>query len=140
MAAGSADTVKVLLRFVGLSTLCGVPFLGAAFLTSTSVVFLGLCFVAQLLLFAGVAPINAVIVERAPRGLETLTQGVTILLLNLIGNIGAAYIVGAATDQFLMTGRSEGEALALSMQLNTCAMLLAGLIWFSGSVLEKRKS
>jgi MFS transporter, Spinster family, sphingosine-1-phosphate transporter len=140
MASGSDDTVKALLRFVGLSTLCGVPFLGGAFLTPSPVIFLALCFFAQLLLFAGVAPINAVIVERAPRGLETLAQGLTILFLNLVGNIGAAFAVGAAADRLLMTGRGEAEALALSMQLNTCAMLLAGVIWFIGSVLEKQKN
>lgn len=138
-ASRASDPIESLMRFVGYTTLLGVPFLIVAFLVSHQLLFLGCCFFAQLMLFAGVAPVNSVIVDRAPEGLETLTQGVTIFLLNLLGNIGAAFIVGLAADAFLDRFDNEQIALAWALQITSFAMFAAGSVWLLGGKLKLSK-
>lgn len=127
--------VRGLLLFVSITTLAGTPFLGAAFLAPSPVLFFALCSVAQIALFAGVAPLNSVIVERAPRGLETLTQGVTIFMIQLLGSALGPVVIGAAADALEGTGLAGSSALALSLglQVATLAMALSGVLWWVAS-------
>lgn len=131
-----------LLLFVSMSTLLGTPFLGAAFLAPSWPLFLFFCFIAQLALFAGVAPLNSVIVERAPRGLEALTQGVTIFMIQLFGSALGPVVIGWVADRLqggICAGSPE-KALAYGLQVATCAMLTSGVLWWFAAKRSLRES
>lgn len=123
LAAKAGSQVSSMLSFVGISALIGVPFLFAAFSVENQVLFLSLCFVAEVLIFAGTAPVNAVIVVSAPAAYLTLTQGVTILALNLLGNLPAPPIVGFIADNF---------SLVWGLKFLCLPLALAGAIWTVG--------
>jgi MFS family permease len=134
LAARAALQEQTMLRFVSVSTLLGVPFLGVAFLMPTPGYFLGLCLFAALTLFAGVAPLNTVLVARAPKGLETLTQGVTILLIQLLGSAIAPVSIGTVADLLeRFWGVPAGAALAWALQLSTVAMVLSAWLWWAAA-------
>jgi MFS family permease len=136
LARGASNKVKSLLTFVSISTFIGLPFLCAAFLVTSPNLFLVCCFGAELMLFAGVAPLNLVLVARAPRGLETLTQGVTIFLINLFGSILAPIAIGAVSDMLLrqgVTATTGAPDLAYAMQLSSIAALFSALLWWIAS-------
>jgi MFS family permease len=140
MVKRSTMQVRGLLLFVALSTLLGVPFLSGAFLSSSAVVFFVLCFVAQITIFAGTAPLNSVLVARAPGGLEAFTQGMTIFAIQLFGSALAPVLIGCLADLLLDTmGLSEARALALGLQVSSIAMLLAGLVWLRAARLERQE-
>ena len=127
LAAGSADAIRPLTRFLAFSTLLAVPFLAFCFISKSVEGFLIGCFLAELLIFAGVAPLNSVIVERAPTGLESFTQGVTIFSIQLFGGFLGPVVIGSIADA---TG-----SLPIAMQGTTAALLASGLLWL---VAEKR--
>jgi predicted MFS family arabinose efflux permease len=120
-----SDPVAHLMRFVAWSTLLGVPFLAVCFLAKDSSLFLGACFMAELLIFAGVAPLNSVIAARAPEGYGALTQGVAIFAIQLFGGFLGPVTIGALTD---MTG-----SLSLAMQGTSVAIFLSAYIWWRAS-------
>jgi len=120
--AGSAkNSDSSLLRFVTYSTIAAVPFLGACFLATSYELFLTGCACAELLIFAGVAPLNSLIVARAPSGYEAFTQGVTIFAIQLFGGFLGPVVIGGLAD---LTG-----SLAQALQGATAALLLSGLVW-----------
>jgi predicted MFS family arabinose efflux permease len=121
LVSRSSNPVRELTRFVAYTTLLGVPFLGLCFIAKSVTLFLLGCFLAELLIFAGVAPLNSVIVARAPAGFESFTQGVTIFSIQLLGGFIGPVVVGAVTD---LSG-----SLALALQVTTLALLLSGLAW-----------
>jgi len=121
LAIGSSDSIPSLTRFVAISTLLAVPFLAFCFFSKSVEGFLIGCFLAELLIFAGVAPLNSVIVARAPVGLESFTQGITIFAIQLFGGFLGPVIVGAVADG---TG-----SLPLALQGTTTALLASGLLW-----------
>jgi len=129
------NKVRGLLIFVSVTTLLGAPFLGAAFIAKSPLWFFASCFVAQIALFAGVAPLNSVLVERAPAGLQTLTQGVTIFMIQLFGSLMGPIVIGKVADrlQSMALVTSEQAALALALQVATLAMVLSGILWFGAS-------
>lgn len=131
-ARRSGDPVPSLSRFVAYSTLMSVPFLGVCFLSSSVGGFLFWCFMAELLIFAGVAPLNSVIVARAPQGFETLTQGLTIFAIQLFGGFLGPVTIGLLAD---LTG-----SLTLALQGTTLALLLSGVVWSLGSSLSSREA
>ena len=120
----SIEPAAVMLRFVAISGLIAVPFAGFAFTVTDPTLFIVLCFLAEFFVFAGVGPINAVLVLSAPSGLVTLTQGVTIFVLNLFGAFLAPMVVGWVADR---------SSLALGLQCTTIALLFSALLWFMGS-------
>jgi predicted MFS family arabinose efflux permease len=122
LVTGRADTVAGLLSFVTYSTLLGVPFLALCFVAKTQFLFLLGCALAELLIFAGVAPLNSIIVARAPSGYEALTQGVTIFLIQLFGGFLGPVVVGGLADVF--------GSLTAALQATTVALLLSGLVWW----------
>jgi MFS family permease len=121
LARGAADSVPCLIRFVAWSTLCAVPFLGACFMFNSVPLFLGGCFLAELLIFAGVAPLNSVIVARAPVGFEAFTQGITIFAIQLFGGFVGPVVIGAVADL-------SGD-LSVALQGTTVALIASGLVW-----------
>jgi MFS family permease len=121
LAKGAEDTVRPLIRFVGWSTLMAAPFLGISFLATTTELFLGACFLAELLIFAGVAPLNSVIVARAPKGYEAFTQGVTIFAIQLFGGFAGPVLIGLMADRL--------GNLSWALQGTTAALLVSGAIW-----------
>lgn len=125
-----------LLLFVAATTLLGTPFLGLAFCATTPLVFFAACFIAQIALFAGVAPLNTVLVSRAPKGLEALTQGVTIFLIQLFGAALAPVVIGSAADGLIQQGLSD-KSLAYALQIATGAMALSGVVWWRAAICEK---
>jgi MFS family permease len=118
-----SSPVSSMLKFVGVTALMAVPFCAAAFLVSSHYGFLALCAVAQLLIFAGVAPINSVLVLAAPSHLVTLVQGVAIFALNALGALCAPWLVGRLADAW---------SLASALQLSTVALFLCGVVWCAG--------
>lgn len=100
------------------------------------------CFIAQLALFAGVAPLNSVIVERAPRGLEALTQGVTIFMIQLLGSALGPVVIGWVADRLqggIYAGSPE-KALAYGLQVATLAMFVSGVLWWFAAKRSLRES
>lgn len=133
--------VRRLLLFVGITTLIGVPFLSAALLLSDPWLFFALCFVAQIALFAGTAPLNSVLVARAPTGMEAFTQGITIFAIQLFGSALAPVLIGWVADILITTtGIAEGRALAYGLQLSSIAMVLAAIVWLRAARVERRLS
>lgn len=120
-AARSDNSVRSLAKFVAYSTLAAVPFLFWCFLARSSELFLTACFLAELFIFAGVAPLNSVIVARAPLGYEGFTQGVTIFSIQMFGGFLGPVIVGALTD--------ASGSLAIALQSTSVALLLSGYLW-----------
>jgi MFS family permease len=143
-AKGKHSPLEAMLLFVSLTTIVGVPFLCAAFLVGSPELFFAACFFAELALFAGVAPLNSVIVARAPNGLETLTQGVTIFSIQFFGGALAPIAIGQFAD---ILGTHFGElvpsgsiALGYALQLSTLSMVFSAVIWFIASVRERAES
>jgi hypothetical protein len=143
-AKGKRSPLEAMLLFVSLTTFVGVPFLCAAFLVGSPELFFAACFFAELALFAGVAPLNSVIVARAPNGLETLTQGVTIFSIQFFGGALAPIAIGQFAD---ILGTHFGElvpsgsiALGYALQLSTLSMVFSAVIWFIASVRERAES
>jgi MFS family permease len=121
LASGVADSVPGLVRFVAWTTIAAVPFLGLCFIFNSVQLFLSGCFLAELLIFAGVAPLNSVLVARAPVGFESLTQGITIFAIQLFGGFLGPVVVGALAD---WTG-----SLSLALQGTTLALMASGGVW-----------
>jgi MFS transporter, Spinster family, sphingosine-1-phosphate transporter len=139
LVAHSTTPVRGLLQFVGITTMMGVPFLSAALLLSAPWLFFALCFVAQIALFAGTAPLNSVLVARAPTGLEALTQGITIFAIQLFGSALAPVLIGWIADILISsTGIAEARALAIGLQLSSVAMVAAALVWLMAAKEEQR--
>jgi MFS family permease len=140
MVKGSSMQVRGLLLFVAISTLIGVPFLAGAFLATSPSIFFVLCFVAQIALFSGTAPLNSVLVARAPNGLEAFTQGMTIFAIQLFGSALAPVLIGGVADLLLeVLGMPEARALALGLQISSVAMLLAGVVWLRAAHVERQE-
>lgn len=125
LAARGGNSIRSLFLFTGISSLLAVPFLYAAFSVQDRSVFLLLCFVAEVLIFSGTAPVNALIVSICPAALVTLTQGVTILAINAAGALPAPLIVGRLADV---------SSLRDALQLLAVAIMFSGLIWTSGAL------
>lgn len=123
LARRSGAAQRTMMTFVALTAIAGAVPLGIAFAVQSQTLFLVLCFIAEILIFAGTAPVNSVIVLGAPAELVTLTQGLTIFALNLFGAFLAPIAVGLVADHF---------SLALGMQLCSSAMLCAGIVWWIG--------
>ncbi len=127
---GDVGAIGSLLKFVAFTTLVAVPFLGASFIFDSVLLFLAGCFLAEVLIFAGVAPLNSVIVSRAPLGYEAFTQGVTIFAIQLGGGFLGPVVIGLLAD---LTG-----GLRLALQGTTVALLSSGLVWLLGCRMVQR--
>lgn len=123
LAAKSDDPAAFLLRFVGISSILASPLLAWSFLSENHSVFLASCAIAELVVFAGVAPINAVLVSECPPELVTLTQGVTITAINVLGTLPGPWLTGMLADHI---------GLRAAMQLSTFALLACGALWWMG--------
>ena len=119
----SPNFIGSLFAFIGIASLLGAPFLLLAFSIADKYIFLGSCFLAALFIFAATAPVNTIIVEACPRHLVTLTQGLTILCLNIFGAFVAPLVVGKIADTF---------SLQLGLQIVSAAMFLSGIVWLLG--------
>ncbi len=124
IAARSQDASLSMLKFVGISALLAVPCLAYAFVTDNHWMFLTMCFFGELFVFAGVAPINSIIVLCCPPHLVALTQGVTIFFLNLFGSLAAPWVIGWVAD---------ASSLRLALQLTTATMAGSAVVWLWGS-------
>ena len=129
LAARSKDPAAYLLRFVGISSIVASPLLAWSFLSDNHAVFLISCALAELVVFAGVAPINSVLVSECPPALVTLTQGVTITTINLLGTLPGPWLTGMLADQI---------GLRTAMQLSTFALLACGILWWAGGIRLRR--
>ncbi len=123
LSKDSADPLSVMSRFCAIVSILAAPPLAAAFLVESKALFLVFAFFAELLVFASVGPINSVLVLGAPKGLVTLTQGVTIFAINLFGAATAPVLIGALADR---------SSLAIAMQLSTIGILVSAAFWWRG--------
>ncbi len=131
LAARSDDKLRVLFWFIGVTAILSAPFLFLVFSSSNHASFLILCLITELLVFAGTAPVNAIIILSCPQALVTLTQGISILLINVLGSLPAPVAVGAIADNY---------SLGLGLRLLSLPLLLSGLIWTMGALHLKLKS
>lgn len=122
-AKRSVNPVRVMLLFIGAITLIAVPLLALCFVTESHALFLGLCFLGELLVFAAMAPVNSILVLASPSHVVTLTQGLTVLILNLFGAFLAPIVIGRAAD---MAG------LSMALQLSSLALLGCAMVWLLG--------
>jgi sugar phosphate permease len=127
MANKSSHPVNGLLKFCGIGSLIAAPVLAISFLVADKYIFLFLAAVAELLIFASLAPINTVLVLSAPKKLVTMTQGITILLINVFGAFVGPQLVGGIADNI---------NLATGLQVTTIAMILCSVFWLYGSNLS----
>jgi len=124
-AAHSAHPQAELLRLTALWTLLGCPFIAAAFLTGTPWLFYSCTFIAELVIFAGTAPLNAVIVQSVAPGLVARAQGISIFAINIGGYLTSSILIGAVADW--------SHSLPLALQTTTVALLAAACIWGWGA-------
>lgn len=118
------DPCRMMLSYVGWSSLIAVPFMAYGFVAHDQRMFLACSAVAQLLAFAGTGPLNSVLVLTCPPHLVAYTQGVTILMINLFGAALAPPLIGRVGDSYTL-----GSAL----QLAPFALALSGLVWCLGA-------
>jgi MFS family permease len=131
LAHGAQNPIPVMLTFIGSTALLGVPALAFALMAKDPTVFLALCFVTELLVFASVAPLNSILVLTCPPRWVTLTQGVTIFLINLGGAFFAPMVIGRASDSL-----GYGQAL----QICSVALFVCGSLWLAGIPSARRRS
>lgn len=122
-AKNARSKVSAMLYFVGFFGVLAVPFAVIAFAGADYTLFLTMCFFAQLFIFAGVAPINSVVVLSAPPHLVTLAQGLCIFLLNLFGAFLGPIVIGFLADTW---------GLAQALQCSGIALFLSGVAWVYG--------
>ena len=79
------NPIASMLRFCAVTSVLAIPFLLLGFSVDSRGLFLLFSFFSMLFLFSGIAPINTTIVTCCPERYVTLTQGLTIFLLNLFG-------------------------------------------------------
>ncbi|NDC37619.1 MAG: hypothetical protein EBZ48_06155, partial [Proteobacteria bacterium] len=127
----STDKIRTLFLFTAYSAAFGVPCLAVCFGAESAWLFFGACALAELVIFAGTAPLNSLIVLSAPPALVTLTQGVTIATINLIGAFLAPVLVGMVADR---------SSLPLGLQLTTVSLLGAVVLWKRGGLLRPQPS
>jgi len=128
-ATESGEPISAFFRFLGLSSLAGVPLLFLTFYFQEPYLFLVFAALAELMIFAGTAPINSIIVLSAPKGLGGFTQGVTITSLNLFGALLGPVIIGKFADL---------TSLSIGLQLTTLGLMLAGFVWYAGNKFSQR--
>ncbi len=124
LAAKSGKAIPSMLTFVGLTAFLAVPFLASAFFFREHTSFLIFCFIAELLVFAGTSPVNSVIVLASPKLHVALTQGVTILALNLLGALPVSPMVGNLADRY---------GIESAMRLLWLPLFMAAIIWTLGA-------
>lgn len=124
----SDNPIRTLFYFCVASSVLGAPCLAAAFLTGNTTLFLIFCFFAEFVVFASTAPINSIIVLSAPPSYITLTQGMTIAAINLIGGLFGPILVGIIADHF---------SLAIGLQLATVTLIISALVWWRGATATK---
>lgn len=123
LANRSDNPVSTLLAFSGISALLAVPLFIGAFVVSSHSLFIALVFLAALFIFAGIAPVNSVIVLSCPADYVTLTQGIAIFFLNLVGALLSPVIVGAIAD---------ASSLRFALSLTSISVLAGALCWLIG--------
>ena len=129
IAAARKAELPTFVGLPGILALIATPFIGFAFITNNHTLFLSSCFIAELLIFAGTGPINSALVLSCPPHLVTMTQGVCIFAINLLGYLPSPYIIGLGAGEF---------GLAMSMQITTGMLFLSALVWIAGGMVAKR--
>lgn len=124
IASKNSMKPAAMLQFVAMLSFAAVPVLGICFLVHSKVLFLILCAIAELFIFAALAPINTIIVVESPPELVTLTQGATIFMINVFGSFLGPQVIGFCADRFGLAGGLQGTTLAMA----ACAF-----IWWVGA-------
>lgn len=125
LARGKKDPAVSMLFFVGMSGILAAPFCYFGFGSESREFFLSMCFLTELFVFAGIAPINSILVSVCPQSLVTLTQGLAIFLLNILGALPSPIFVGWISDLF---------SLSLALQSLAIVLFFSGVIWCLGSI------
>lgn len=120
LAEKSKNPAGRLIIFAGVATLISSPFLLAGFLVNQPILFLMLCFCAEVLIFAASAPVNSMIVLVCPAHLVTLAQGMTIFVIHSCGSFIAPAYVGYVADS---------SSLKIALASLSAFLLLSGVIW-----------
>lgn len=121
----SSRSLQPLFWFIGTTGLAATPFLLGAFLSADKFAFIAACGVGVWFVFVGTGPLNSILVRAAPTGLVNFVQGVTIVLLNLLGSFAAPPIVGRIADTISL---QAGLLLCVGM------LLASALVWIVGAV------
>ena len=123
-AARSAYPIATMLKLIGVISLISAPLFVAAFIGTGTEVFFVSCFLAELIVFAVVAPVNSILVLTSPAESVTLTQGITVLLLNLFGAFSAPMLIGVVADRV---------GLESALLMAAVALVGSGMAWLQGA-------
>jgi hypothetical protein len=64
----------------------------------------------------------------------------TIFAIQLFGAALEPVLIGQVTDLLIGTGGlSDARALALGLQINSCGLLLAAIVWLRAARLERQE-
>lgn len=121
IANRSKSRERAMMLFCAVTAALAFPILGIALETSSKELFIILCFIAELFIFAGTAPVNSLLVTVVPPSLVGATQGLSIAAINLLGSFLAPLLVGIIADRFSLRG---------GLHLCSFALALSGLLWF----------
>lgn len=111
------------LKFISLCAFYTTVLISLVFLVPVKLFFV-VAALAELGAFLTVAPINATLLNNVSDEFKTGVQGITILVINIVGSLIGPVLVGYGADFF---------GLATSLQLTAVSMLLAGVFWKKSS-------
>lgn len=121
IARNSVSRERIMMLFCAVTAAVACPLLFAALETSSKEWFIALCFVAELFIFAGTAPVNSLLVTVVPPSIVGATQGLSIAAINLLGSFLAPLLVGIVADAF---------SLRWGLHLCSSALALSGVLWW----------
>lgn len=123
LSRGTTNRVRFMFGYVALSAMIAAPLLYFAFTAESPMAFLVCCALAELAVFLGTGPLNAIIVIASPPQLLALSQGMSIFLINLFGSLPSPYLVGLTAERGLLS-----EAL----RLMSLPLLASSMVWICG--------
>jgi predicted MFS family arabinose efflux permease len=129
-AARDTETLTASFSLIAWLSLAATPFFAFAFFTENTILFYLTCFIGEVLVFAVVAPINALLVSEAPPRMVAFSQGVIVLCLNLFGAFLSPLVIGSVADKL---------SLGWSMQIAVLAVAASGIAWWFGINLKKSR-
>ena len=116
---------------LGLSTVCAIPLVVAAFLVTgqmTALVCLG---AAMFFIFLCTGPVNTLILETVPANLRASAMALSIFCIHLFGDLWSAEIVGHLSDRW--------QSLQKAVMILPGALGVAALLWLTLALKTRRR-
>ncbi|HUL75462.1 MAG TPA: MFS transporter [Vicinamibacterales bacterium] len=104
----------------GLATLAAAPVVLIVFTAASPAIFWPATAVAEVLLFASTAPINAATLNIVPPTMRATALATQILIIHLFGDVPSPWLIGVISD---------ASSLATAVLIMPVAVLASGLLW-----------